>query len=377
MVAKTRGTKRAAQGEGEAAPAKKKLTQQEQMMEGVSSALGGSENMTPETKDMLVAMVNGSLGTAKDERHPYQASVVAMIGKALDSIQSDMKTAVGAENEKIASLEASKTGLQAAKVKASELFEEAVKKSKHKKTLLAESSVALSKAKQALKELQEAQIKGDASHTAAMKETAKHETAIADHFLPLKAGTWDSDEEAKHHLSILKPIVAKMDMEESLLTSLPTACLKPTSERGPFDNMVFDELEKILNSRLEELKSKVAAGEPEAKERQKHVDAAEAGVQDAKAGVQASAADMNAAQAEESELEAALKAAEKELEAFAPNYKKASHKRDKLVEEMEGFEAWPLECFNTLKERIVPAKQEAPAVQEATMEQETAVEAAA
>eukprot|EP00747_Dinoflagellata_sp_TGD_P089565 gnl/TRDRNA2_/TRDRNA2_164371_c0_seq2.p1 gnl/TRDRNA2_/TRDRNA2_164371_c0~~gnl/TRDRNA2_/TRDRNA2_164371_c0_seq2.p1 ORF type:complete len:401 (+),score=148.37 gnl/TRDRNA2_/TRDRNA2_164371_c0_seq2:94-1296(+) len=360
MVAKKQGTKRTAASEHESAPARKRTAQQKKMLDGIISTLNGAACLPQADRDLLVALVYGGLGCPKDERHKYQTLAVDKIGEALEVIRANMQNAVAAENEKLIAIEASKSKLDKVHTQAEELLATKAAASKEAKAHLAQVSSALSQAKKALAECQEAQRKDDADHAAHKKEASQFETALEQQFKPLKAGNFESDDQAKQLFSAMESLVPKLDLEESMVTSLPAAAAKKPDERGTFDSMIFDEFEKILVAKIADLKAKIAEGAPAAAKRSEAVTKAGAAVDDAKAKVTGSATQLSAAQAEEKEQADVLKAAEKAVKDFAPTFKKATQARDQLVCELELFNDWSLTSFNTLKEHIEKKDEEMP-----------------
>eukprot|EP00747_Dinoflagellata_sp_TGD_P182959 gnl/TRDRNA2_/TRDRNA2_37545_c0_seq1.p1 gnl/TRDRNA2_/TRDRNA2_37545_c0~~gnl/TRDRNA2_/TRDRNA2_37545_c0_seq1.p1 ORF type:complete len:416 (-),score=140.20 gnl/TRDRNA2_/TRDRNA2_37545_c0_seq1:318-1505(-) len=359
MVAKKQGVKRAAASEHQSAPAPKRPAAQKRTLDSIISTLNGATIFPQATRDLLVSMVYGGLGCPKDERHKYQTMAVDMIGESLDSIRAAMQKAVDAENEKVATIEASKSDLDLVRTQAEELLAQKAAASANIKEQLVQDSTKLSQARKVLAECQEAQKKGDKEHVANQQEASEFETAFEQNFKSLKAGTFESDTQAKQLLSTLQSLVAKMDMEESMAMSLPTACIKKPEDRGTFDNMIFDEFEKVIVAKIADLHAKIAQGAPAAAQRSEAVAAAEAAVEEAKATVQTTATSLSAASAEEKEQSDALKAAEKAVKDFTPNFKKATQVRDELVLELEVYDEVQIAGFNKLKE-FVEKKEEEP-----------------
>merc|ERR1712127_547955 len=50
--------------------------------------------------------------------------------------------------------------------------------------------------------------------------------------------------------------------DESLVTALPSTCIKPPADRSSFDNMVIEQLEASLTSRLTQLSSDIETEKP-------------------------------------------------------------------------------------------------------------------
>merc|ERR1712124_22093 len=76
------------------------------------------------------------------------------------------------------------------------------------------------------------------------------------------------------HFGSLQPLLGKLTLDESLLSALPSSCVKLKDQRGSFDIVVLSELEKAFSTKIAELASLLEAEEPAAADRKAKVDAA-------------------------------------------------------------------------------------------------------
>merc|ERR1711865_657192 len=129
-----------------------------------------------------------------------------------------------------------------------------------KKPVLAACFSSASECKTALAAEEEAQRIGDASGLAVEQEHDALKAAVDDHLKVLREGSWETGS-AKQHLDILLPLATKWT-DESLVTALPSTCVKSASERSSFDNMVLDQLELSLKERVAKLGADIEVENP-------------------------------------------------------------------------------------------------------------------
>merc|ERR1711972_414814 len=70
------------------------------------------------------------------------------------------------------------------------------------------------------------------------------------------------------HFSELEPFLKKIQVEPCLITALPSTCAKTKEERGSFDLLCLQELERAITSKIASLGESVAAETPAALERE-------------------------------------------------------------------------------------------------------------
>merc|ERR1712048_842103 len=87
--------------------------------------------------------------------------------------------------------------------------------------------------------------------------------------------------DADTHYKSLEPSLGDLILDDSLKTALPITCVKPKAERGAFDNMVIEELQKAFSKKTAELSQTLAEAGPKKAERDAIVEAAETHVKDA------------------------------------------------------------------------------------------------
>merc|ERR1712216_1087023 len=165
---------------------------------------------------------------------------------------------------------------------------------------LAETSTAKREADKALKEATDAKLSGGKTFESNKEEKVALEKAFEEHYkTPMS-----TDE--KIHFSMLQPHLCKLKLDESLVSALPSTCVKTKEQRGSFDIVVLDELQKAFTIKIEELTVAIDTEGPNALEREAKAQAAEADLESKKAA-------LKDAMAGYSEAEKSRKAAEQEV----------------------------------------------------------------
>lgn len=352
-----KGTKRAQAKAVERTPKRARLSPEQEMLQRVVIAIQGAEQLPASCRDLLVAAAEGSLGIVKDSRHPCQDKVIAMIGEALTDMRDTRSAAIADEAEKVRAAEASMASLQAA-AEAAEFF----LTSKSEATKAAEDGVAQAKASlaeavAACKAAEKASRAAEASQSAREQESTAFDAAVKEHFSVLVDGTWEQDAEAQRQMDILGPFIAQLQLDESLRTSLPAACVKKASVRGSFDCLVLQQAQKAFSDKAAELQAAAAAAAPAAAEAAQAAEGAKQAVEAAKAEEASREAALEAARGEESEASAASKAAAKEVKAFATELKKIARGQSQAAAELE-LVTGPLADFEALRERTAKVAED-------------------
>jgi len=310
-----------------------------------------AEELPSRCRDMLVAVLPFSLNVKPDERHVIQTAAVEMVEQTLHCKKSSMERIVLAEEEKLAKLKSSQTELASA-VSAAETALATHKEVLHtRKCELAEATTAANTSQASLTELTTEQRSADSRLQSIHEEKGSLELAFENHFKPMK------DDAAGPHFKMLEPILKNIQMEESLLIALPSTCAKSKEHRGTFDNVVIEELEKAIHSKVSALDEAISVETPATVERQAAVQAAEK-EHDAKNEAQKQAvAEFEAAQKEQSNRETSFNKAKQELDGLEPEISVATGLIEKAKMALEAFESGPMAGFKGFSV-VAPAEPE-------------------
>jgi len=165
------------------------------------------------------------------------------------------------------------------------------------------------------------------------------ESILESAFLPMKAGAIGDQFEN------LKPHLKNLGVEESLLIALPSTCAKLKEERGSFDFVILDELEKAFSSRIHFLGDSVA----EEKRLLGEHEAAALGAQEEcnvkHDTLKQSAEELEAAKEKQRCLEAACVDAKRKADAFQPEVEGVMGLIKKLESVVADFETGPMASF--------------------------------
>jgi chromosome segregation ATPase len=311
----------------------------------VTSAISKVENMPEKCKEMLIAMFAPSLKVGpSSERHEIQTAALGMIEETLQQEKARMQERVSASEEKLANLNSIKTEKDGEQAAAEAVLAARKEQEQTQKTLLADATTAQRSAEQTLAAALEAQKQGDTTFEANKQEKEVLDKAFIEHYkTPM-----DADEGP--HFGSLQPLLGKLTLDESLLSALPSSCVKLKDQRGSFDIVVLSELEKAFSTKIAELASLLEAEEPAAADRKAKYEAAESDY------VQKKDAQKEAVSA----YEAAQKAVKEAEQEKAKAVKVAASAGDDVQVEVQvcevhkqhlsEFEAGPMATFSSLKE---------------------------
>mmetsp|Transcript_109055 Transcript_109055/g.307396 ORF Transcript_109055/g.307396 Transcript_109055/m.307396 type:complete len:577 (-) Transcript_109055:263-1993(-) len=102
------------------------------------------------------------------------------------------------------------------------------------------------------------------------------ETALREHLQVLVDGTWQAEADAKAHLDALAQHLLVLQLEESVSAMFAYAATKNPRTRGPFDKMIFEELQRRFAKRVDTLRIALTACEEAHEKRVVAFQAAEA-----------------------------------------------------------------------------------------------------
>lgn len=151
----------------------------------------------------------------------------------------------------------------------------------------------------------------------------------------------------------------KLDLDASLRSATKPALLNTPAGRGLFDKKVVEELENSFRTKIHELSTTIADGQPAADARMAVVTEAEGKMAGADAVQNAAADRLASARATQKEAQASLKAAKASLTEYKPEYKKATEVRDQQQEQLQTFMDVNMASFDILNSKISTKKKKA------------------
>jgi len=347
MPAAKQNKRAAAQVAVEKAP---KKVRQDPLLVGTLEAIRQAQDLPEPCRAMLLAAASGCLNTPKDERHEAQTRAVQWIEEAIASVHAKLQEAANSADAAVTEALGQQSGLEAKVTEAAATLNAREEVSKTKEGELAEAAKAILDDDALVVAALAAQAKGDASFEAAKKEKETLDAALEESAKPLKAGACEA-EEAEAHIARLLPLALKAGLDESLTMALPKAGTKALAERGTFDVMVLEGLEKGLEAKVVELAKLIGEGAPAAAERAEAVEKAQSSLAMSQERKHVAAEVLLSAQASQEEAVVALAGAKGAVAALEPERKTLEKLREERRLELEHFQTYNLECFRMLKEK--------------------------
>eukprot|EP00929_Paragymnodinium_shiwhaense_P041928 TRINITY_DN21779_c0_g1_i1.p1 TRINITY_DN21779_c0_g1~~TRINITY_DN21779_c0_g1_i1.p1 ORF type:complete len:395 (-),score=189.83 TRINITY_DN21779_c0_g1_i1:312-1427(-) len=357
---KAAATKRQAQEAKGQKAAKKPRT--DPMLQAVIDCVAGSSDLSADCIAMVTSMLPHSLGLATDKRGPHQTRVVGMAKEILEAAQKKLQATIEAETSKLAQVESGKAeidGKAAAAEAAAKAAEEAYA---GKKAAVSERQGELGKAEETLKTAKKEQETGDAELVEAEKKLAELK-AVAEKDLKALASEEDfKAEDAPAHCQALLGALKSCAVDESLSKSLPTSCVKAPAERGAFDKIALEQVEKILNDKIEGLSKTLAEGASGKEARAQAVADAEKAVTEASEAKKGAADALLDSEVEKANAAEGLRSAKAALADHEPAKTAAEEAVNSAKEALSHFEQYTLACFETLEKKVTPPEKPVEAV---------------
>jgi len=201
------------------------------------------------------------LDAAKDERHAYQDQVAQIAFEVLKATEEKFEKSLAAAKEELCAAQSSQATKEESLKEAEGALEEQKKMAQEAEVTLTESQEALMQATTKLKEISQAVENFDVIQQGKEQEHAELSSAFETVFEKLKTGTWEDAMEKKSVLSQLSLVLKKLEVDQGLRSAAPPALSKAPAERGDFDNMVVDQIQESLKTRVESLAADVSNGE--------------------------------------------------------------------------------------------------------------------
>lgn len=318
------------------------------MFEGILATLRGAEDLNDHCKEMLISMAIPSLSKPKFDRHDVQQLGVSMIEETILAQKTKLVEAVEEARKELSDLENSKTTIMQRADNAKASLEDKVTTKAAAQAAHDQAQGLTKSAEEALAEANRLREKAEDTLAALQKQKTAIETAYQEHF--------KEPMEASHgpHLNFLMPFIEILGFEESLISALPSCCVKTKEQRGGFDDLVLTELGKAIVTKIEALGKNVSDETLVISERKAGVVCAQETFESRNLIENTAATDLDAATTAQSEAEVEVSQASEEWTAFEPRMLEATDKYNlhdvKCIEFQEGT----LKSFETLKDKDTP-----------------------
>lgn len=229
--------------------------------EQISKSLMELESCPSESvRQMLLEGLPHAFGA---DRHSYQVEFAKLLRQHLD-IERDVRLetqqkSISKSGEVKSQLEESRTELSAA--------EETVKTAR---AVLEESAAALSAKQAAAKEEEKLYLEAKADKDAALLKREKLETekaevdSVANGSLQMLVnGSWEDKDACDDFVSAVYEYLKSMNCEAPLLAALPKALAQRPAERRLFDDVVFEEVARIIGEKVTTMTSAIDQAQEE------------------------------------------------------------------------------------------------------------------
>lgn len=336
--------------QGAAKSANKKV-KTDPAFDSIVDVIVSSEEIPEHCRNMLVEMLPFSLSVPMDKRHDLQTAAVNMVEETLTTRKSSLQDKLSSETASFERLKASEEEL----LQTTKDCEAALAAQKDvvdvSKRAMAEVTSLTNASSGSLAEKRAAQKAANEKITKTKEEKVSIESAFETHFkAPFEQGP---------HYNELEPFLKHLDLEASLVTALPSSCTKTKEQRGSFDDLVLQELDKAFSTKIAALVASIEVDTPTLAEHDAAVESAEKELEANKEKQKQSASELDAALKGQQEREEALKKARVAVDEFKPQLQALGEKLDIAKDAATVFEAGPLATFATYKSKTTVVEEAA------------------
>lgn len=314
-----------------------------------------SADWPSQMKDMLVSLLDSSVGVPKCERHSYQAKMVDVVESVLVGVEAGLEKDIAAWEAKVEDVSREKASCNEASEGAQALLNERTDLTNQKKCLLADVTLAFQAAKQVLVDANGArEIACQDLDVAAGKESALA-LALQDVIQPLQESSAETlGKDTNELLKLLK----SHGLDEAMIEALPGAIRKNPDDRGPFDKMVLTQLSEDVNKRLEGLRSTMASGEQTRASHNHSVQLAETDFQKAKLCLLEAANTFTKSQEEQQDARKTLSNFQESVAEAATAEKSSRKSLSTFKASLVKFRGGSLASFVELRDETLPMQAE-------------------
>jgi hypothetical protein len=316
----------------------------------IADVIRAAQHLPEKCRTMLIETLPYSLGLPSHERHEIQVACVSMAEEVMMAKKLALEAVVTAEDAKLASLKASETELTTMVQEAQSALDAQIEKVQTSAMVVGNATSTLDANLKAFTARQEEQTEGDAKLKSAMEGKVSLEAAFQTHFkTPMEEG------EGGPNFKELEPFLHAIELEPSLATALPSSCAKTKTERGNFDDLVLQEFEKSITTRLAALGDVITTETPASVERAVAVQAAKKDHEASEEIQKAAVVELEAKQKMESDRKTDLAKAREALDNFKPQLDALQAKLDAAKVELSEYEVGTYASFVGYKTKASPS----------------------
>lgn len=320
-------------------------------LQAVVDALEAAADVPAPCRQMLLAMLPGSLAMPADHRSEEQERVVDMVKQVVDGVLAGLEKDLLSKEQAVEEVSAEKVDRAAKLIEAEEAAAGAVTSTASRKTTLVEAEAVLKAASAAHSEAKERQRTGDAPLLLVEAELAMIREAVAGPLCSLcDADKWAADQVTAWCDAVAEALKT-CRVADSMMVSVRATCAVSPGERGDFERMVVGQLEKTCTDRIAKLTATLDEAADARAERKAAVDDARGKEEAAEAARKNASEAVLDAEVEESNTAEASRAAKGAAASSSAALETATASRDVARRELERFKSQSVAGFEKLQQQ--------------------------
>lgn len=304
-----------------------------------------ADHLPEKCRAMLASMLPFSLGIASEDRAESQTKVIDMAEETLQTLKAYIEADISSEEARLNHSNSKMTELVDAVTAAEASLEAQKGVVQSLETELLDAKSAATETSSVLADRKSAHSTANTNLVSLQEEKAALEEAFQLHFqTPMAADAGPNYKE-------LQPFLKTMDLETSLYATLPGSCAKSKEERGSFDTVILEQLEKAITAKTFQLGETIVTETTKVDELAASLQEAESDhsskleVQDKASG------NLTKAKEEQSAQEALLIKVNEAVTDFRPELDATTESLKEIKDKLADFEGKPLANFTTFKTR--------------------------
>lgn len=320
----------------------------------IADAIMGAEHVPKRCRAMLTELLPLSLSYPSDERHLLQTMAVDMMEETFQGTKSELEAAIANEEATLEKLKGSEGDLVDAVKRSEDALAGQVDAVETAKKTLAEATVLEQEAATVLNG-RVADHKAIVDKLSRAQEAKSAlESAFEAHFKPIEV------EGSGSHFKELEPLLKQIEIEATLLSAVPSVCVKAKSARGRFDDLVIEELGQAIKSKIVALGEEVVADTPNSTQLEAAAKAAETEHEAKKVAQSHCSIELDAALKEQNERETTLNQARTAVDEFSPQVDAVTGRVSDAKSALQLFETGPSASFTSYKTKLAALPETMP-----------------
>jgi len=324
---------------------------QRKLLHRLAIVIDRRPDLTESCRKMLIAVLPSSLLAPANARREVQQLAVKLVGEILDRVAADLEVAASTANAEAVATETAADTLRTAVSDSEATLARAKEVVASRSQELDAASVKSIEMEKVLTERQNEQRKADPGLVEVTLYRDRLETAVSSSLRALQSGECEVGEAHKILKGFL-PLVRTLDLEESLLKALPTSCAKKPSERGNFDQMVVQELDRVLTEKVDAMSREIEKREQTSQSIADRVNEARRARKAAQEVQTAASAQLVEARKQEKAARSAVEEAKKAITDSQPSRSAASYAAKMQHTSSKDFRDKCLNPFIALRDKL-------------------------